>query len=49
VNWLRLADVNVMHARIRRDTLLFNALNTGASLDESPVKVSPRKYILDCL
>ena len=44
MTWLRLADVNIMHTRIRRETLLFNALNTGALLDESPVKVSPRKY-----
>ena len=42
--WLRSADVNVMHTRIRRETFLFNALNTGASLDESSFKVSPKKY-----
>lgn len=34
-----------MHTRIRRETLLFNAVNSGVLLELPVDKVSPRKYI----
>jgi hypothetical protein len=43
-----IADVNVMHTRIRREMAVFNAMG-GAGLqllDETPVKLTPRKYSL---
>lgn len=39
-----IADVNVMHTRIRRETILLNAMNVTTLLEEPPVnKTSPRK------
>jgi hypothetical protein len=39
---LIVADVNVIHARMRKETML---LNMGdVSLDETPVKIIPKKY-----
>ena len=40
-----LADVNVMHTKLRRETIMFNMLGTVGLLDEMPDKVSPRKYL----
>jgi hypothetical protein len=38
------ADVNMMHSRIRKEMVLINAFNTGATLEEMST-VSPRKYV----
>jgi hypothetical protein len=43
---LMIADVNVMHTRIRRETAMFSAMGGGSLqlLEETPIKLTPRKY-----
>ena len=48
VIWFMLADVNLMHTRIRRETAVFTSIG-GAGLqllDETPLKITPKKYFL---